>query len=159
MNYIVHSPIVAIMIFVCPFDRYFNHALFWATMSPNPTNETREPGPITYYLIQNTFETPERLRKWIKYEALNIVGSGYMWICVDPKQPHHLTLHPLHNQETPFFRDMYPILVVDVWEHAYYLKHQNDRAAYLDNWWRVVDWDAVETLVERWGYNKLHDEL
>ena len=128
-------------------------------MSPNPTNETREPGEITSYLIQNTFGTAERLRKWMIHEALNIPGSGNMWICSDPRSPHHITLHSLHNQDTPFHLNMFPLLVVDIWEHAYYLKYQNNREAYLNAWWRLVNWDAVETLVQRWGINKNHDEL
>lgn len=139
--------------------RYFNHALYWATLTPNPTGEEGEPGPLTEHLIYNTFEHTERLRKWIEHEALDIFGSGNLWLCVDPKQPKHITIYSLGNQDTPFSQGLYPILLVDVWEHAYYLKHRNNRADYLDAWWNLVNWKTVEDLVQRYGVNQFHDEL
>lgn len=139
--------------------RYFSHALFWATLQPNPTGEDLEPGPLTEHLIYNTFQTKERLGKWIKHEALDIFGSGNLWVCLDPKRPHVLTLHSLGNQETPFPHGLFPVLLVDVWEHAYYLKHRNKRWDYLDAWWNLVNWKTVENLIERYGITQMHDEL
>lgn len=128
-------------------------------MSPNPNGTMREPGMMMSWLAENTFETLERFEKWVKHEALGIFGSGNLWICVDPNLNNFVALTSLLGQDTPFAQSLYPILVVDVWEHAYYLKHQNNRAAYLEDWWKVVNWDAVETLIERWGMNRMHDEL
>ena len=128
-------------------------------MTPNPTGEEREPGLLTEHLIYNTFEHVERLRKWIVHEALDIFGSGNLWICVDSKQPKHITIYSLGNQDTPFSHGLFPILLVDVWEHAYYLKHRNNRSDYLDAWWNLVNWKTVEDLIQRYGVNQFHDEL
>lgn len=147
---------ITIQSFIC---RYFNHALYWATLTPNPTGEEGEPGPLTERLIYNTFEHAERLRKWIVHEALDIFGSGNLWVCVDPKLPKHITIYSLGNQDTPFSHGLFPILLVDVWEHAYYLKHRNNRSDYLDAWWNLVNWKTVEDLIERYGVNQYHDEL
>lgn len=139
--------------------RYFNHALSWSTLSPNPTGEERFPGPLTEQLIYATFENKERLRKWIVHEALDIFGSGNVWLCLDPKLPRHITIYSLANEDTPFSQGLFPILLVDVWERAYYIKHRDNRVAYLDAWWNLVNWKTVEELIERYGVSQFHDEL
>jgi Fe-Mn family superoxide dismutase len=78
---------------------------------------------------------------------------------VDPKLPKHITIYSLTNQDTPFSHGLFPILLVDVWEHAYYLKHHHNRLDYLDAWWNLVNWKTVEDLIERYNVNTFHDEL
>lgn len=128
-------------------------------MSPNPDGDKREPGPVMSWLIKNTFETNDRFEKWVKHEAMNIFGSGNLWISVDPNLPTFVTINTFYNQDTPFSHGLFPILLVDVWEHAYYLKHQNKRLPYLDSWWKLIDWNAIEVLIQKWGVNQRHDEL
>ena len=78
---------------------------------------------------------------------------------MDPKLPRHITLYSLANEDTPFSNGLFPILLVDVWEHAYYLKYRDKRGDYLDAWWKLVNWKTVENLINRYGVNQLHDEL
>ena len=90
--------------------------------------------------------------------ALSLFGSGYVWLCREPKN-NALTYLPTINQQSPVSYGLNPILVIDVWEHAYYLKHQNKRANYIDNWWNVVDWSAVQDLYDFWDNDNYHEEL
>lgn len=128
-------------------------------MTPNPTGEIRVPGQLTQHLISQTFANPDGLRKWIFHEALDLFGSGNVWVCVDPKQPQHITIYTLINEDAPFSHGLYPILVVDLWERAYYLKHRNNRKDYLEAWWKLINWKTVENLIKRYGVNQFHDEL
>ncbi|XP_014677089.1 PREDICTED: superoxide dismutase [Mn] 3-like [Priapulus caudatus] len=88
-------------------------------------------------------------------------GSGYVWLCRDFNIGHgsHLMIATTANQDSPLSEGLHPILGIDLWEHAYYLKHQNARAAYIDDWWRVVSWDAVAQLDKWWSKRNMHDEL
>lgn len=79
-----------------------------------------------------------------KEEALSIFGSGNAWLVVDPNG--RLEIVTLPNQVTPIALNLCPIAIIDVWEHAYYSKHFNDRAAYLEDWFKVVNWEQVEEL-------------
>lgn len=85
--------------------------------------------------------------------ALEVFGSGYAWLCLD------VELGGTTNQDSPLNLGLLPILVIDVWEHAYYLQHQNRRAAYVKNFWFVINWDAVSELLEWWPKQAKHDEL
>ena len=72
---------------------------------------------------------------------MSVFGSGYAWLVLD-RDKLRITTTP--NQDTPLIRGQIPILNIDVWEHAYYLKHYNMRGAYIDDWFRVIDWDMAE---------------
>ena len=73
--------------------------------------------------------------------AMDLFGSGYLWLVSDNRGK--LVLLPLPNQETPLSKELFPLLNLDLWEHAYYLKHQNRRLAYIQNWFSLVHWDEV----------------
>lgn len=90
--------------------------------------------------------------------ALEVFGSGYAWLCLDVEQG-GIKIRGTANQDSPLNLGLLPILVIDVWEHAYYLQHQNRRAAYVKNFWFVINWDAVSELLEWWPKQAKHDEL
>lgn len=140
-------------------SRYVNHALFWAIMSPNPNNEDRRPTGRAAQLIDESFGSFSEFQAAFENNALKLFGSGYTWLCYNVEDG-GLKILGMANQDSPFNQDgLYPILVIDVWEHAYYLKHQNRRAAYVQGFWKVINWDAVSELLEWWPKQPRHDEL
>jgi superoxide dismutase, Fe-Mn family len=78
--------------------------------------------------------------------------AGYVWLVRDRKAPTgmQLSIMTTVNQDSPLSKGLHPILVIDVWEHAYYLKYQFRRFEYIDNWWKLVDWESVAMLDRFW---------
>jgi len=117
-----------------------NHALFWEVMGPGAGGEPT--GQIAD-AITAAFGDFAKFKETVKNNGITQFGSGWSWIVYNP------TLGKLEavkkpNQDSPLSDGVVPVLGVDVWEHAYYLKYQNLRAAYIDAWWNVVNWKAVE---------------
>lgn len=114
-----------------------NHTLFWEIMSPNgggqPTGELAN-------AINETFGSFEKFQEEFTKAALGRFGSGWAWLVVDGGK---LAVMSTANQDNPLMEGKTPILGLDVWEHAYYLKYQNRRPDYVKAWWNVVNWDAV----------------
>lgn len=115
-----------------------NHSLFWTVMSPNgggtPTGELAE-------AINAAFGSFEAFKEAFTQAALTRFGSGWAWLVVDGFGK--LRVYSTPNQDSPYMDGFTPILGLDVWEHAYYLKYQNRRAEYVNNWWNVVNWEEV----------------
>ncbi|MFW6074769.1 MAG: superoxide dismutase [Chloroflexota bacterium] len=115
-----------------------NHSLFWEIMSPNgggsPSGELAE-------AINATFGSVDQLKEKVNAAGAGQFGSGWAWLCADSNG--NLEVFSTPNQDSPYMQGKTPILGVDVWEHAYYLKYQNARPAYLEAWWNVVNWDEV----------------
>lgn len=88
-----------------------------------------------------------------------VITLGYVWLSRDVSAGSHLVMTTTANQDSPVSEGLHPILVIDVWEHAYYLKYQNKRAKYISDWWLLVDWTAVEELDKWWEKEITHDEL
>lgn len=127
---------------------HFNHTLFWSLMCKKDlATEGFGPSGIILEKINNTFGSVENFKKDFLDKALSIVGSGWVWLCVDDNG--ELKTVATYNHETPLAQKQHPILVLDVWEHAYYLKYQNKRADFVAAWWNLVDWREVEAI-----YNK-----
>lgn len=125
---------------------HYNHSLFWQILSPATTRQTAPTGKLAEE-INTVFGSPEELKAQIKQAGLGQFGSGWAWLFV--KYNGTLGIAATANQDNPLMdtniiNQGYPILGVDVWEHAYYLKYQNKRADYLDAFWSVLDWSAVE---------------
>ncbi|WMJ22570.1 superoxide dismutase [Paludicola sp. MB14-C6] len=116
----------------------YNHNLYFDIMN-KPSNST--PQGLLEIAINNTFGSFDEMKNHIKAAALGQFGSGYAWLVVDSYG--NLKVIPTPNQDTPLPQNTCPILIIDVWEHAYYLKYQNRRAEYIDNWWNVVNWNKV----------------
>jgi len=114
-----------------------NHAMFWTIMAPNaggtPTGELAD-------LINAAFGDMTAFRAKIKENALGQFGSGWSWLVYGDGK---LQAVKKPNQDSPMMDGHFPLLGIDVWEHAYYLKYQNKRADYVDAWWNTVNWSAV----------------
>jgi Fe-Mn family superoxide dismutase len=114
-----------------------NHALFWEVMAPDGGGE---PTGALDDAIQAAFRSVHELERQVTAAAAGRFGSGWAWLIHDGAG---LAVTSTANQDSPLMTGLTPLLGIDVWEHAYYLKHQNRRAAYLEGWWNVVDWRRV----------------
>jgi Fe-Mn family superoxide dismutase len=114
-----------------------NHTMFWEIMGPSAGGQPT--GPLAE-AIKSTFTDFSNFKAKIKEAALGRFGSGWAWLVSSGGK---LAILSTANQDCPLMTGQYPILGVDVWEHAYYLRYQNKRADYVDAWWNVVNWTAV----------------
>jgi Fe-Mn family superoxide dismutase len=114
-----------------------NHSLFWQIMSPDgggePTGDLKQ-------AIDDLWGSTDELKKAVNDGGVKRFGSGWTWLVWDGTG---LSLYSTPNQDSPLMQDDVPLLGIDVWEHAYYLKYQNKRPAYLEAWWNVVNWNEV----------------
>jgi Fe-Mn family superoxide dismutase len=118
----------------------FNHALFWTVLAP--VNSKPLSDSFTARL-DKAFGSVDAFKTLFENAAKTRFGSGWAWLVVDGDKNLKVTSTP--NQDTPF-NEGTPILGLDVWEHAYYLKYQNRRPEYVGNFWQVVNWEKVESL-------------
>ncbi|MBL8799015.1 MAG: superoxide dismutase [Planctomycetia bacterium] len=114
-----------------------NHTLFWEIMAPGAGGKPS--GPLADD-ITKTFGDIGAFQGKIKEAALGRFGSGWSWLVLADGK---LQVLSTPNQDSPLMEGQSPLLGIDVWEHAYYLKYQNKRADYVDAWWNVVNWSAV----------------
>ena len=114
-----------------------NHSLFWEIMSPDGGGE---PEGELAEAIDSTFGSLDELKKAVNDGGVNRFGSGWTWLVHDGTG---LAVYSTPNQDSPLMQSDEPLLGIDVWEHAYYLKYQNKRPDYLEAWWNVVNWPAV----------------
>ncbi|GAB6877619.1 superoxide dismutase [Thermaerobacter litoralis] len=115
-----------------------NHSLFWEIMSPNGGGQ---PTGALADAINKAFGSFDAFKEQFTKAATTHFGSGWAWLVVDEKGD--LQVYSLPNQDSPYMKGHTPILGLDVWEHAYYLKYQNKRPDYVAAWWNVVNWDEV----------------
>lgn len=120
----------------------YNHNFYFDGM----TGEQQEPAGKLKEAIVKHFGSVDTFRAELKKAALGQFGSGWAWLIADPKGC--LKIMTTSNQNTPLPFHVYPILTVDVWEHAYYLKYQNRRADYLDQWFYLIDWKKADNIFE-----------
>jgi Fe-Mn family superoxide dismutase len=113
-----------------------NHTMFWEIMGPGGGEPTGNLGEA----IKSTFGDFAAFKAKIKELGLARFGSGWAWLISSGGK---LSVISTANQDSPLMQNQVPILGVDVWEHAYYLRYQNRRGDYLDAWWKVVNWSAV----------------
>ncbi|GAA0076460.1 superoxide dismutase SodA [Clostridium sp. CTA-5] len=119
----------------------FNHNLYFSVLSPTPK---KAPEGKLLDEINKTFGNLENLKTEISNAAIGQFGSGYGFLVKD--KDGKLSVTSVLNQNNPLSNGLIPILCIDVWEHAYYLKYQNLRADYVKNIWNVIDWGKVEGL-------------
>jgi Fe-Mn family superoxide dismutase len=117
-----------------------NHTLFWEIMGPNGGGE---PTGAVGDAIKAAFGDFAKFKDTVKQNGLTQFGSGWSWIVYNPNTG-KLDAIKRPNQDSPLMDGLPPILGVDVWEHAYYLKYQNKRGDYLDAWWNTINWKNVE---------------
>ena len=124
---------------------HYNHSLFWQIMSPDGGGE---PSGAVAAAIESTFGGIDQLKEQVNDAGVKRFGSGWTWLIHDGTG---LAVVSTANQDSPLMNGDTPILGIDVWEHAYYLKYQNRRPEYLAAWWNVVNWSAVEQRYEQAG--------
>jgi Fe-Mn family superoxide dismutase len=119
---------------------HFNHSLFWELMKPRgggaPTGELSS-------AIMATFGSFEKFQEEFTKAGGGVFGSGWAWLAMSNREG--LKIIQTSNQENPISNGFKPVLCLDVWEHAYYLKYQNRRPDYIAAWWNVVNWDQANT--------------
>ncbi len=121
---------------------HHNHSIFWETMAAKAGGE---PTGAVADAITAAFGDFAKFKDTLKQNALTQFGSGWSWLVWDPAGA-KLAAVKKANQDSPLMDGHVPLLGIDVWEHAYYLKYQNKRADYVDAWWGVVNWGRVNEL-------------
>lgn len=122
---------------------YANHNLYWYTLSPNGGGK---PYGKLSQAINQTFGSFERLKQLLTQAAVSQFGSGYSWLVLNPNK--QLQVVKTLNQNSPLSGGYVPLLTIDVWEHAYYLKYQNERKKYVESIFEIINWDEVENRYE-----------
>ena len=127
---------------------HYNHTFFWSSLSPNGG---KVPTGILLERINSTFGSFDAFKEAFKQAGLSRFGSGWAWLCVAADGTLFIT--STANQDNPLMdtaeKRGTPILVIDVWEHAYYLKYQNLRASFIDTFWNIVNWPEVSKRFEQ----------
>jgi superoxide dismutase, Fe-Mn family len=117
---------------------HYNHSLFWEWLK---SGGNKEPAGSLADAINRTFGSLDELKAKFTETAVGRFGSGWAWLV---KKGDKLEVYSTANQDSPVTENKVPLLGLDVWEHAYYLKYQNRRPEYIEAWWQVVNWDTVE---------------
>jgi len=128
---------------------HYNHSLFWTLLTPNPEAKANVPSGKLADAIIKEYKSLEEFKKQFSEKALKIFGSGWCWLI---EQNGKLLITTTPNQDNPLMQVAEQkgkiVLALDVWEHAYYLKHQNKRADYIAAWWNVVNWEKATAYYE-----------
>ena len=117
---------------------HLNHSMFWQIMGPHAGGE---PGGHLAAAIKGAFGSFDQFKQKLTEAAMGRFGSGWAWLV---SQQGKLDIYSTANQDSPVMEGKFPVMGVDVWEHAYYLKYQNRRNEYLAAWWNVVNWQEIE---------------
>ena len=116
----------------------YNHIFYFSSLTPDV--DTPVPQPLSAFLTES-FGSVEKFKEKFKSAALSVFGSGYAWLIAEPSG--RLCIFVTKNQDTPLPAGFFPLLNIDVWEHAYYLKHYNERDAYIDDWFHVANFSQA----------------
>lgn len=123
----------------------FNHIFYWNSLSPQK--------PLIQFDLANALERDfisiDAFKEEFTKQAMNFFGSGWLWLCKDSQG--FLKIIATKNQDSPLMRELFikeltPLLCIDLWEHAYYLKYQNKRLDYINNFWHIANWDNASNL-------------
>jgi Fe-Mn family superoxide dismutase len=118
---------------------YFHHSILWEMMSPNGGDE---PSGELADAINQAFGSFEKFKEDFTQKASTQFASGWTWLTKDSNGKLAITQTP--NQDSPISAGLTPLIGIDIWEHAYYLKYQNRRPEYVEAWWNVVNWEYTE---------------
>jgi Fe-Mn family superoxide dismutase len=119
---------------------HVNHSMFWRAMKPGVTGE---PKGLLLEAIDRSFGSVEKFKTQFADAGTKVFGSGWVWLAGTRDKKGALEIMTTAGHDHPVMQDRYPILLNDVWEHAYYLHYESRRADYLKAWWSVVDWDEA----------------
>jgi len=117
---------------------YYHHNLWWNQLTPN---SGKMPSGKILEAILSTYGDFPSFQSEMNNAAMNQFGSGWAWL--SKKSDNTLIIHATPNQDSPISIDLFPLLTIDVWEHAYYLKFQNRRDEFVNNFWNMVNWDEI----------------
>ncbi len=117
---------------------HYNHTLFWEQLTP----QTNQPSDSLTEKISGFFESFDNFKAEFTKTALTRFGSGWGWLVIDNDK---MLVVSTPNQDSPISTNQKVLLGIDVWEHAYYLKYQNKRGDYINNFWNIIDWKIVES--------------
>jgi len=117
---------------------HLNHSLFWSILTPDKQEQLPS---LLSSAINSTFTDFDSFNQLFTQAAASHFGSGWAWLVKDND---HLKIITTPNQDSPLIQGLTPILGLDLWEHAYYLKYQNRRAEYIDAFWNIINWSQVE---------------
>lgn len=118
--------------------QHFNHEKFWESLSPDNQN----PSSKLMELIERDFGSFDDFKERFKEQASTLFGSGWTWLIQTPKGS--LEIRQYGNAETPAGTDNLGLLPLDVWEHAYYIDHRNERGKFIDGFWEHINWYIIE---------------
>jgi len=125
---------------------HYNHSMFWQLMKSNKDSKENKPIGKLADAINRDFKSFEDFKKEFSEKSTKIFGSGWCWLI---EQDGKLKITTTANQDNPLMdvaaEKGKPVLALDIWEHAYYLKYQNKRADYISNWWNIVNWEKADS--------------
>jgi len=128
---------------------HLNHSTFWQSMSPGAGAEVN--GDLGA-AIDRDFGSMEKFKTDFEDAGTKLFGSGWVWLVKSPNGDDRLRILTTNGHENPISQGYYPLLVNDVWEHAYYLQYENRRAEYLKSWWAVANWKEAGRRLARAGH-------
>ncbi len=120
---------------------YFNHIFFWESLAPNPNKEKRLPNGKLADAITSKFGSFEAFQEQFSQKASTHFGAGWAWLVIN--KDGELEITDTHNQDCPLSLGHIPLLGIDVWEHAYYLKFQNRRPEWISSFFNIINWGKV----------------
>lgn len=123
---------------------YFHHNFWWAQLKSNPNGK---PAGSLALELDKAFGSFDTFKEKMTAAALAVFGSGWAWLSLNTEGK--LIIHGTPNQDSPLSNGFHPLLTIDVWEHAYYLKYQNKRDEFVSNFWNLVNWDVVSARMKQ----------
>jgi superoxide dismutase, Fe-Mn family len=119
---------------------HVNHSLFWRAMKPGSATE---PKGLFRDALNRDFGSIEAFKDRFEEEGAKVFGSGWVWLVRTKGEDGKLDVVPTLGHDNPIMKDRFPLLLNDVWEHAYYLHYESRRPEYLKTWWSIVDWEEA----------------
>jgi Fe-Mn family superoxide dismutase len=119
---------------------HLNHSLFWRAMRPDAS---AEPKGLFRDAINRNFGSVEEFKAIFEDEGIKLFGSGWVWLVRSNEEDGKLEVVTTSGHDNPMMKGLFPLLLNDVWEHAYYLQYESRRPDYLEAWWSVVDWEEA----------------
>ncbi len=125
---------------------HVNHSMFWNAIKPHSSNEPK--GQLRD-AINRDFGSLAEFKKVFEEEGAKVFGSGWVWLVCSLKNGANMQVITTTGHDNPLMQNLLPILLNDVWEHAYYLRYENRRPDYLKAWWSIVDWEQASSCFEK----------
>ena len=136
---------------------HYNHTFLWEILSPRKqNNNTHMLSPELIHAINRQFHSFEHMQSMISSAAMSILGIGWAWLCASKEQEPQLLITTTSNHEIPTHIQIgtstvsvSPLLTIDMWEHAYYLKYKNKKAEYIDAYWNIINWEYISFIYQK----------